>query len=344
MKVAMVSSAFGMNGGPETVCLNLTQGLLDLGVEVTLFAPADWTLPYHFLPSLEQSLWAIPNFSNAPRYFRNNLKAASQLAVLPHAKDFDIIHLHSAEYAYAIAKHVSTPCVLTLHSIIQEMELSLFKKGGLHTVAVSESQKSHFDVDTVIWNGVPVKNIECSLSAGSSLLFAGRLSEQKGVETAIKIAEQSGKELLIFGRTGTSAERQKNFQLNIAPRLTGRIRYMGEIDQETLFKYMRKASALLFAIREPETFGLVAAEALACGTPVIGTLTSPLPEILTNDQVSFLSNDIGELAEAAKHTERFDRKACREYAEKNFDSSIMAKKYISLYKKILKGTKASPEM
>ena len=92
---------------------------------------------------------------------------------------------------------------------------------------------------------------------------------------------------------------------------------------------------ILFPIIRLEPFGLVVAEALACGTPVIGSRVSPLPEILKNKKTAFLSNDFKELVSAVKNINRFDRRECRRYAEENFDSAVMAEKYVKVYKSVL---------
>jgi glycosyltransferase involved in cell wall biosynthesis len=114
---------------------------------------------------------------------------------------------------------------------------------------------------------------------------------------------------------------------------------MGEASQERLFLYLRNAEALLFPIRPKmnslNVCPLVVMESLACGTPVIGSRVAPLEELPGWKKIAFLSEDITALKKAVLAAEKFDRKKCREFAEKHFDRSIMADKYINLYKKIL---------
>jgi len=164
----------------------------------------------------------------------------------------------------------------------------------------------------------------------------GRLTDQKGTDTAIKIAERTGKKLLIFGRKGNSIKRQEYFNQKIKPFLSEKIVYMGEVSHQKIYDYLRSAEALLFTIRRPEVCPLAVIEALACGTPVIGTKINPLPEMLKSKKVSYLSNNASDLVSAVKNIEKFNRKECRKYAEKYFDSSVMADKYIKLYQKILR--------
>jgi glycosyltransferase involved in cell wall biosynthesis len=184
---------------------------------------------------------------------------------------------------------------------------------------------------------VSVDKIKPSYAKGKYLIAIGRLNEQKGIDKAIQVAKQSGKKLLIFGRIGVSDKRKSYFKKNIAPFIDGRdIILMKEVPNKKIFQYIRNAEALLFLIRTPEVCPMAVAESLACGTPVIGSTIGPLPEMLKSKKIAFLSDNMKELVAAAKNTNQFDRKACRKYAEKHFDSSVMADKYIKLYKKIIR--------
>lgn len=335
LKVAIVAPPFGDTGGPEVVVQNLTNALLDRGVDVTLFAPADWKTRAKHIPTLEKSLWNMPEFKKQTKRGRINLVIASQLKVINYQSQFDLVHLHSSSYAYAVAKLLKKPCVLTVHNLITKVDCKQIKAAGVRIVALTKLQ-TPVKAAAIIGNGVPIKDVPFSLEKGSYLITIARLTDQKGVDVAIKIALKAKKKLLIFGRRGDSKERKIYFDKKIKPYLDKKqIIYKGEVSNTELQEYLRNAEALLFPIRRPEAFGLVAAEALACGTPVIGSAINPLPEILKNKKIAFLSNDVKQLIEAAKNTDIFDRQECRKYAERYFDSALMADKYIKLYQKIL---------
>ncbi|HPN96198.1 MAG TPA: glycosyltransferase [Candidatus Moranbacteria bacterium] len=340
LRIAMVAPPFGDNGGPEIVTQNLTDALLRLGADVTLFAPADWKTKAQHVPTLEQSLWNMKNFALQDKVSRRNLIISSQTKVLSYQDKFDIIHLHSQKYAYTIAASAKIPCVLSFHNKINEDLFCQLKKTSIFTVSLSNSQKGLLKTSAMIYSGIPLNNIVPSFDSGKYLIAIGRLAEQKGIDTAIQIARKAAKKLLIFGRIGNSQERQHYFNKKINPFIDGKnVIYKGEVSNKEIYKYLRDAEALLFTIKRPEVFGLVAIEALASGTPVIGTKIAPLPEFLIDPKTSFLSNNLTELISAAKKPEiLFDRKKCRQYAENNFDSLVMAKKYLKLYKKILKTT------
>lgn len=336
IKVAMIAPVFGNTGGPEMMVQNLTNALLEKGVDVTLFAPADWKTKVKLIPTLKQSLRRRKDFGKLTKLMKKSYVIASQIKVLNYQENFDIIHLHLQSYAYAVCTNVKKPCVLSFHSLIDKREFNLIKSSGITTVALSKTQKEDNKTSAVIGNGVPVDRIKPCFEEGKYLISIGRLHDQKGIDTAIKIARRANKKLLIFGRIEASARGYKYYNKKIAPYVDGKkIIYMKEVPNKKIFKYLRNAEALLFPIKKPEVFGMVVAEALACGTPIIGTRVGPLPENLRSKKVALLSNNINSLAKAARNTKQFDRKKCREYAEKHFSSSKMADSYIKLYNKIL---------
>lgn len=337
IKIAMVAPPFGETGGPEVIVRHLADALLRLGVAVTLFAPADWHTKAKLVPTLKQSLWNMPDFKKQTEMVRRNYLIASQVVVLNHQEKFDLIHLHLDKYAYPIAATADRPCVLTLHNPIDPTDFHYLFQKGIYPVALSRAQRGRLKVSAIIGNGIPVSKIKPSFERGRYFIFVGRLSARKGVDRAIRLARRARVKLIIFGRIGNSPERQEYYNKKIKPFLDGRqIIYRGETSNQEILKIMRGAKALLFPIAQPEAFGLVAAEALACGTPVIGTRVAPLPEILTDCRVAFLSDNDRQLVRAIKRTDQlFDRRECRRFAEKKFDSLVMARKYLKLYQRIL---------
>lgn len=334
----MVAPPFGEDGGPEVLVKQLTNALLAIGVDVTLFAPGDWKTKAKHISTLSQSLWNMVGFKKQTRRVRNNLIVSSQVKVLAYQKDFDVIHLNSQGLAYAVGSNATIPCVLSLHNKITEPEFEQLREAKIYTVSLSKSQQGKFKTSANIWNGISVKDTSYSLEKGKYLISIGRLTDYKGADRAIQIAKGAGKKLLIFGRIGSTVERQAYFKEKIEPFIDGKqIVYMSEVSNKKIYEYLRGADAMLFPLRRPDICPMIVSEALACGTPIIGTAIQPLPEILgKNKKIAFLSNKRKDLIKAAKNTDQFDRLACRKYAEKYLDSSVMAEKYVKLYKKILK--------
>lgn len=339
MKIAIVAPPFGDTGGPEVATSNLVNALVDKGIDVTYFAPKDFKTKAKHVHTLYKSIWNMPDFQSQTRIVRRNYIIASQTKVLSAVDGFDLIHLNTQKYAYCVGAGSNIPCLVTFHNKITTPEFLQIKKGGIYTVAQSAKQSNGSKTTAAISNGIDTKFIKPSFEKGKYLITVGRIKDQKGVETAIKIAEKANKKLLIIGRVGIADERRAYFNNKIRPHLNKNITHMDEVPQKVLFKYIREAEALLIPIKKESGHLLVCPllimESLACGTPVIGTLIKPAPVPLRSKSVATLSNDLNVLIEAAKNTDKFDRHKCREFAEKYFDSSIMAEKYIKLYKKII---------
>lgn len=335
MRVAIVAPVFGETGGPELSTIQLADALIDLGVDVTLFAPADFSTRAKLHPILPSSLWSLPKFSEQTEEERRDLILDSQSIVIQHQDKYDIVHLSSQRYAYAITKQLRVPTLLTLHNKITEKDLQLLRTTPIKIVSLTEKYRAAIGADASIYPGIPISNIIPSYSSGSGLITIGRITEQKGIQQAIAIAKKAHKPLTIVGRIGNARERQTYYHENVAPFLGKEIRHIEALPNHELLTLLSQSEALLFPIIRPETFGRVSAEALACGTPVIGSLTDPLPEVLNNPKVAFLSASIDELAIAAMNSDRFDRKACRLYAEERFDIKVTAQKYLNFYESIL---------
>lgn len=337
MRIALVSPPFGMTGGPEVVVQNLATALSQLGVSVTLFAPGDWKTSVPHIPTIPQSLWNMDSFPTQSDKIRRNYIYASQTTVLKYQDNFDLIHLHSQGVAYPIGAAAKIPCLVTLHNKIYPEVFDQLQEANISTIALTHSQAGDFPVTAIIGNGMPLKNITPSFVPGKYLLAVGRLTEQKGIPNAIAVAKKSGVPLVIIGRVGISDDRKRYFAEHIKPHVDGKLITLIEfVPHQEMYSYYRKASFLVHAITKPESNPLVVMEALASGTHVLGTKISPLPEMLKSDNgTCLLSSDQKDLVEAVKHPERFDRHACRSYAEKHFDIEVIAKKHKDLYEKII---------
>lgn len=337
LKVALIAPAFGQTGGPELTTIQLADALADKDIDVSLFAPADFITKAKLVATMDQSLWRMRDLSKMSTFEKKNLFISSQVKILTVQDNFDVIHISSQRYAYAVAKNIRKPGVVTLHSRMIKRDFEFLKKTGIATVALTKKYKNLIGATASIYPGIPIKKISPSLEKGTGFIMIGRITDQKGISIGIKIARKTKKKLTIIGRVGNSQERKDYFKKHVQPYLKkNSITFIKEISNEDLVSLIAKSEALLFPIMRPETFGRVTIEALACGTPVIGTKIDPLPEILKSKKVAFLSNNINDLIEAARETEQFDRLECRKYAEKHFDSSIMADKYIKLYQEIIK--------
>lgn len=337
LKIAIIAPPFGKTGGPEVATQNLVDGLLKLEQDVTLFAPNDWKTKAKHISTLSKSLWNMKNFSKQSPYVRRNYIISSQIKSLVYDDKFDIFHFNFQQYAYTAGLYIKKPHVITLHNRIDIEKINQINSANFYPVAVTQSQADSLPINKIINHGIPVEKIKPSYKKGSYLITIGRITDQKGIHNSIEIAKKSNKKLIIIGRIGNSSERQKYYKERILPFIdNNKIIHIEKASREEIYKYLRNAEALLFPIIRPEVFGLVIAESLACGTPVITTLTDPMPELLRNNRdISFSSNNIDKLIEVAKNISSLDRKKCRLFAEKNFNNISMAQKYLDFYKEII---------
>lgn len=343
LKVAVIAPVFGEIGGPEISTIDLVSALVDKGIDVTLFAPADWTISKQVkhVHTLEQSLWNMTDFKDHTRSERTNLIFSALFTFFSYQDQFDIVHLSAQKYAYAFCKNIQIPSIITLHNSINKRDLRLLRKTPTFIVSQTKKYQKEIQTDSYAHLGIPTENIQPVFKKGSGLVFIGRIAEQKGAHIAIDIAKKSNKSLLLVGRIGNSTERQQYYKKQIFPHIDGVvIRHEEEVSHNNIYTILSQSEALLFPIIRPETFGRVSIESLACGTPVLGSTIDPLPEILGDKTIATLSENRSTLIAAAKNTSQFNRKQCRSYAEKYFDSARMADRYIYLYGKAIQKYKS----
>jgi glycosyltransferase involved in cell wall biosynthesis len=168
------------------------------------------------------------------------------------------------------------------------------------------------------------------------LVFLSRLDRVKGADTAIAIARRTGRKLILAGNHATQGPDYEYWKTEIEPQLGhGGIEYAGEVDDRAKNELLGRAAALLVPIRWDEPFGIVFAEALACGTPVISSPRGALPEIVEEGKTGFLIRSETEGAAAVQRIGELSRAACRRAAEQKFSADVCAKSYLELYKELL---------
>jgi glycosyltransferase involved in cell wall biosynthesis len=163
------------------------------------------------------------------------------------------------------------------------------------------------------------------------LVFLGRLDPCKGVHHAIEIAQRAGHDLVIAGTKVDTVEGAAYFDRAVSPHLDGRIRYVGPVDDRAKNSLLGSAAALLMPIEWEEPFGIVMAEALACGTPVIGFARGAVPEVIDSGRTGFVVRNVHEAVEAIGRLSTLDRTDARRACERRFDASVMCQAYERLY-------------
>jgi glycosyltransferase involved in cell wall biosynthesis len=190
----------------------------------------------------------------------------------------------------------------------------------------------------VIHNGVPLEtySFHATVAPDAPLVFLGRVERIKGAHTAIEVARRSERRLLIAGNRAASGPERDYFEREIAPHCDGkRIAYLGPQDDAQKNALLGSAAALLFPIEWEEPFGIVMAEALACGTPVIGTRRGAVPEVVDEGRTGFVCDSIDAMVAAVRRLPSLERHTCRAAVERQFSDQVIVGQYEAMYRTCL---------
>jgi len=317
-------------GGTERVVSYLTESLVELGHDVTLFAAGDSKTRARLVSSIPRSVRLDPTQPDWLMWHTIMLDR-----VFASADAFDVIHFHVDFLHYLLAKRCATPCVTTLHGRLDLPDLlplhRHFREQAL--VSISHSQRKPLaDSNWIatVHHGLPESHYRFQSTPSDYFAFLGRISPEKRVDRAIEIARATGTRLRIAAKVDPMDEAY--FENHVRPLLRHPlIEFVGELDDSEKDAFLGNARALLFPIDWPEPFGLVLIEALACGTPVVAYRCGSVPEVIEHGITGFIVDDQQEAVEAARHIDRISRLACRNAFERRFTARRMAQHYLAVY-------------
>jgi glycosyltransferase involved in cell wall biosynthesis len=318
--------------GPwESVVSLLTEKLVEMGLDVTLFATGD--------SQTRATLVAVcPHPYSEERSVDPKVAECLHISELfERAAEFDIIHNHFDFLPLSYSGLVKTPVLTTIHGFSSPAIMPVYKKYNArsHYVAISESDKSpELDYIATIHHGIDVAQFPFESTEGKYLLFFGRIHPHKGVREAIQVAQRAGIKLIIAG----IIQDQDYFATMVEPHIDGaNVEYLGSVGPDRRAKVLGQAIALLHLIGFDEPFGLSLVESMACGTPVIAFRRGSMPEIIRHGETGYIVDDIEGAISAVAAIESIDRTQCRADVEKRFTSARMARDYIRVYQEILNG-------
>jgi glycosyltransferase involved in cell wall biosynthesis len=256
---------------------------------------------------------------------------------LARVRGADVVHYHGVDCAeYAIV-----PGLVTLHLPPSWYPPSLWMRGDLRFICVSESERGACPVACdVIPNGVDVETFTPEPEVGDHFVCLGRICAEKNFHTAVDAAKLAGVDLVIAGELFPYAEHQRYYERELAPRLDKRRRWIGSLPVPEKRDLLASARGLLAPSIVEETSSLVAMEALACGTPAIASRTGALPEIVTDGVTGFFADDPESMAAAIRRIGVIDRNRCRAEAVQRFDGRTMTKRYLARYASNLLSSRA----
>ena len=315
--------------GPwEQIASNITEGLVKLGVDVTLFATGD-------------SITAGKLFAVCDTGYEEDRTQDAKVLECMHisnlmekAGGFDIIHNNFDFLPLTYSGLIKTPVITTIHGFSSPKIIPVYKKYNSigHYVSISNADRSpELDYMATVYNGLDTKQFRFNDKPGDYLLYFGRIHHDKGTAEAIEIAKKSGRKLLLAGLIQDA----NYFNEKVKPHLSSQITYIGNAEPAQRSDLLSGALALLHPINFNEPFGMSVAEAMLCGTPVIAFNKGSMPELIVHEKTGFLVDTIDEAVEAVGQVNKINRKDCYEWSISKFSCEKMVGDYLKLYQEIL---------
>jgi len=322
-------------GGTERVVSYLTEGLVRLGHDVTLFASGDSQTAAKLVACCPKALWRDARIRETLPHHVRLLEL-----VFRDVSQFDVIHFHCDYVHFPLVRRYKCPTVTTMHGMMHPPDLwQLFEEyREVPLVSISNNQRSpipHANWRGTVYHGLPPDLFTFNEHGGDYLAFLGRMSPEKGVDRAIEIAKQAGMPLKIAAKI--YPEERNYFNTTLAPLLCAAkplVEFEGELGQVEKDKFLGNAKAVLFPIDWPEPFGLVMIEALACGTPVIAWRRGSVPEVLAEDETGYIVESVSEAVKAVNRLDLLSRSECRRNFEQRFTAERMARDYLEIYRRL----------
>jgi glycosyltransferase involved in cell wall biosynthesis len=341
MKIAQVTPLYEavppkLYGGTERVVAHLTDALVDLGHDVTLFASADAETRARLIPVRDQAIRLDP----AP--LKSDLAAHMTLLseVLKRADDFDVIHFHTDMVHFPFFSRCADKTLTTLHGRLDLKDLPQVYERWTEFGLVSISDDQRRPMPFVNWkatvhHGMPGDLYRFAPKSEGYLAFLGRISPEKRPDRAIEIATKLNKPLKMAAKV--DAQDKVYWETVIRPMVEANplVEFIGEIGDHQKSAFLGGAEALLFPIDWPEPFGLVMIEAMACGTPVVAFRCGSTPEIVEDGETGFLVDTLEQAVAAAGRAHLLDREAVRARFDLRFSATAMARRYLDVYGDLL---------
>ncbi len=342
MRIAQIAPLFEavppkLYGGTERVVYSLTEELVAMGHDVTLFASGDSVTSATLAPMRDQAIRLDPAVKDWIAYYMRMMEL-----VYRRADEFDVLHFHTDYFPLSLFSRQPTPFVTTLHG---RLDLPEFKEvyetfPDAPFVSISDHQRRPIpDLNWVrtVLHGMPARLLTPQPVAQRYFAFLGRISPEKGADKAIRIAAAAGVKLKMAAKVD-NADRAY-YEQEIAPLIAAspHVEFIGEINDTQKPAFLSGAHALLFPIDWPEPFGLVMIESMACGTPVIAFNRGSVPEVIDHGVTGFIVPDEAAAIAAVGSIDKLDRRAVRATFDRRFTARRMAEDYLDVYEDLIVG-------
>jgi glycosyltransferase involved in cell wall biosynthesis len=328
-------------GGTERIVSYLTEELVRVGHDVTLFASGDSVTSARLVSCTPLALRLCSNIQDPIPYYMLMLDR-----VRDQADEFDILHFHIDQFHFPVFRAMAHRTVTTIHGRQDLPDLRPLYAGfdDMPLVSISNAQRhpvSQANFVATVYHGLPLDLHAPTYQAhGGYLAFLGRIAPEKRPDRAIEIARAIGIPLKIAAKIDKVDE--SYFREVIAPLLDGgAVEFIGEIDERSKTKFLGEAAALLFPIDWPEPFGLVMIESMACGTPILAFRQGSASEIIDRGVTGAIVDTMDDAVRMLPEVLQLDRRAVRQRFEQRFSSTRMGTDYLALYRSLLKQSSLS---
>jgi len=325
-----------MYGGTERIVHFVTEELVKLGLDVTLFASGDSITDAELVACTPRALRLEPGVRDVIPHYMLMLDQ-----VFRRADEFDIFHFHIDQLHFPLFRKLGHRTLTTLHGRQDMPDLLALYDGFTHMPLVSISmdqrkpiRKANFVAN--IPHGLPVDMLPLVANPrGGYLAFLGRIAPEKRPDRAIEIANALGMPLKIAAKVDRVDADYFREQIHPMIEASPHVEFIGEINEQQKSQFVGEASAVLFPIDWPEPFGLVMIEAMSCGTPVVAFRCGSVPEVMEDGVTGAIVDTVEEAIAAVPGVLSLDRRKIRRVFEQRFSATRMAKDYVSVYERLL---------
>jgi glycosyltransferase involved in cell wall biosynthesis len=338
MKIAEITSVYlsvppKTHGGTERIVYHLCRELTRRGHQVELFASGDSKVD---CPVRSVVPVASLDDPQSTVYLEKEFEARNTYHLYRQAARFDLIHAHWPTLAPYFSALTRTPTLVT-YAYIEKALHEYYRKEfpNCFPVCVSRAQAKMLGDESlpVVYNGVEPEEIPFNDRPEDFFIAVGRMTPGKGIAEAIRIARKANVRLLIVGQVTKHLPWSEEYFLSeVRPHVDGKqIRHVEAMPYAQLVQWMGRARGFLFPLQWDEPFGMVVAESMAAGTPVLAYARGAMPELVRHGETGFLARDEDEMVQAVAAVDKLDRQRCRAWVEKNFSVERMVEGYEKIY-------------